>query len=170
MENGRPVGSKPLTVRRVVTGHDADGKSVIVSDAPAPQFHDRPIFAEIWNTSGSPARITAVEEREPNDRALQLSPPEGGTIIRVVEMPPGHRSAMHRTRTVDYGIVLTGQLYLVLEDSETLLHAGDVVVQRGTNHAWDNRSDAAARMVFILIDAQFSPELAAQLEDMVLVP
>jgi quercetin dioxygenase-like cupin family protein len=159
-----------VIVRRVVTGHDADAKSVILSDEPAPQFHDRQMFAEIWNTAGAPASITADERHEPNDRALQLAPPANGTIIRTVDMPPGHRSAMHRTQTIDYGIVLQGQVYLVLDDSETLLQPGDIVVQRGTNHAWDNRSDAPARMVFILIHAEFEPALQAQLRDMVLVP
>ena len=160
----------PPTVRRVVTGHDAQGKSIIVSDGPAPQFHERPIFAEIWNTAGSPARINALERHEPNDRPLQLGPPPNGSIIRMVEMPPGHRSVMHRTRTIDYGIVLQGEVYLVLEDSETLLHPGDVVIQRGTNHTWDNRSEQPARMVFILIDAEFDPELKAAVPDTALMP
>jgi|SRR5579859_510129 len=159
-----------LSVRRVVTGHDGDGKSVIVSDGPAPQVHDRAIFAEVWNTEGSPTRITAVAEREPNERSMQLGPPPQGSIIRVVEMPAGHRSAMHRTRTVDYGIVLEGEVYLVMEGTETLLHPGDIVIQRGTNHAWDNRSDAPARMVFILLAAEFAPELEASVPDMALVP
>jgi quercetin dioxygenase-like cupin family protein len=160
----------PLNVRRVVTGHNRDGKSVILSDGPAPQFHVRPIFAEVWNTEGSPTRVAAVEEHEPNERSLQLGPPPQGSIIRVVVMPAGHRSAMHRTRTVDYGIVLEGEVYLVMEGSETLLHPGDIVVQRGTNHAWDNRSDALARMVFILLAAEFAPELTASVPDMTLVP
>jgi quercetin dioxygenase-like cupin family protein len=159
-----------LRIRRVVTGHDEHGKSVIVSDGPSPQFHDRPIFAEIWNTAGSPTRIMPIEEHEPNQRDLRLGPPDRGSIIRVVEMAGGHRSAMHRTRTVDYGIVLEGEVYLVLEDSEARLQPGDVVVQRGTNHAWDNRSAAPSRMAFILLDAEFAPELAASLLDMVLVP
>jgi quercetin dioxygenase-like cupin family protein len=158
-----------LSVRRVVTGHDGNGKSVILSDAPAPQFHDRPIFAEVWNTEGSPTRITAVEEREPNQRDLQLGPPPQGSIIRMVEMPAGHRSAMHRTSSVDYGVVLQGEVYLVTEGSETRLHPGDMVIQRGTNHAWDNRSDAPARMVFMLLTAEFAPELVARVPDMTLV-
>src|SRR5207248_3293352 len=112
----------PLSVRRVVTGHDSNGKSVVLSDGPAPQYHDRPMFAEVWNTEGSPTRITAAEEREPNERSLQLGPPPHGSIIRVVEMAAGHRSAMHRTTTVDYGVVLEGEVFLVMEDSETLLH------------------------------------------------
>jgi len=82
----------------------------------------------------------------------------------------GQRSAMHRTRTIDYGIVLEGEVYLVLEDSEARLQPGDIVVQRGTNHAWDNRSDAPARMAFILLDAEFAPELQASVPFMALVP
>jgi quercetin dioxygenase-like cupin family protein len=160
----------PLSVRRVVTGHNRDGTSVILSDSPAPQFHERPIFAEVWNTEGSPTRITAAEEREPNERSLQLGPPPQGSVIRVVEMPAGHRSAMHRTRTVDYGIVLEGEVYLVMEGTETLLQPGDIVIQRGTNHAWDNRSDAPARMVFILLAAEFAPEVTASVGDVALVP
>ena len=154
----------------MVTGHDAAGRSVIASDGPAPQFHDRPIFAEVWNTEGSPTSITAAIDGEPNQRSLQLGPPPQGSIIRVVEMPAGHCSAMHRTRTVDYGIVLEGEVYLVMEGSETLLHPGDIVIQRGTNHAWDNRSAAPARMVFILLAADFSPELTATVPEMALVP
>jgi mannose-6-phosphate isomerase-like protein (cupin superfamily) len=70
---------------------------------------------------------------------------------------------MHRTQTIDYGIVLEGEIYLVLDDSETLLKPGDVVIQRGTNHAWDNRSAAVCRMAFVLIDGVFAPEVAALL-------
>ena len=62
---------------------------------------------------------------------------------------------MHRTETLDYGIVLEGEIYLVLDDSETLLKPGDVVIQRGTNHAWSNRSDRVCRMAFILLDGRF---------------
>jgi len=157
-------------VRRIVTGHDASGKSIVVADGPAPQPHDRAMFAEIWNTTGAPARITPTETHEPNERPLTIGPSPRGSIIRVVEMPPGHRSAMHRTRTIDYGIVLAGEPSLVLEDSETLLHVGDIVVQRGTNHAWENRGAAPARMAFILIDGVFAPELERSVRDMVLVP
>jgi len=63
---------------------------------------------------------------------------------------------MHRTETIDYGIVLSGEVYLVVEDGETLLRPGDVVVQRGTNHAWHNRSDQPSRMAFVLIDGRFN--------------
>jgi quercetin dioxygenase-like cupin family protein len=68
---------------------------------------------------------------------------------------------MHRTETIDYGIVLEGEIHLVLDDSEVRLEAGDVVVQRGTDHAWENRSAATTRMAFILVDGVFSDELRA---------
>jgi hypothetical protein len=71
---------------------------------------------------------------------------------------------MHRTATVDYGIVIEGEIYLVLDRSETLLRAGDVVIQRGTNHAWDNRGSTICRMAFVLIDGALTPELAALLD------
>jgi uncharacterized cupin superfamily protein len=72
---------------------------------------------------------------------------------------PGKHPMMHRTETVDYGIVLEGEIVLILDDAEVPLKAGDVVVQRGTDHAWANRSDQPARMAFILLDGAFSPEL-----------
>jgi uncharacterized cupin superfamily protein len=72
---------------------------------------------------------------------------------------------MHRTRSIDYGIVLEGEIYLILDDSEVLLRTGDVVVQRGTDHAWENRSDRVARMAFILVDGAFSAELRQILPD-----
>jgi quercetin dioxygenase-like cupin family protein len=90
-----------------------------------------------------------------------VTPPDpGGTIIRVVDLAPGSVSPMHRTESVDYGIVLSGEVHLVLDDgSETRLVAGDVVVQRGTDHAWENRTSAPASMAFVLVDGSFSDEL-----------
>jgi uncharacterized cupin superfamily protein len=72
---------------------------------------------------------------------------------------------MHRTRSIDYGIVLQGEIYLILDDSETLLRAGDIVVQRGTDHAWENRSDRLCRMAFILIGGEFDLSLRALLPE-----
>ena len=85
-----------------------------------------------------------------------MAPAPNGTTLRINEMPPGASSPMHRTQTVDYGIVLDGEVVLVLDDSETVLRAGDVVVQRGTSHRWENRSEAPARVAFILIDGAFA--------------
>jgi mannose-6-phosphate isomerase-like protein (cupin superfamily) len=172
--------------KRVVTGHDASGKAVVLSTDPPPHLRTstaRPGFwsADVWATEAMPAPIH--RSGEPTDRPHRLEPPEGGTVCRIVEFPPdatwigklagqgagqafgemwgggAHSGAagqphpmMHRTRTVDYGIVLSGEIHLVVDDGEVKLQAGDVVVQRGTNHAWSNRSDQPARMAFILID------------------
>ncbi|HWC83000.1 MAG TPA: cupin domain-containing protein [Pseudonocardiaceae bacterium] len=159
--------------RRVVTGHTADGKSVVVSDGAIPVTReiaeDGVAFHEIWNTEGAPAPITAVEPDEPTQRTLAVPPPPRGTKIRINEFAPGHlnqaglQSPVHRTASVDYGIVLEGQITLLLDDSEVTLRAGDVVVQRGTDHAWANRGEVPARVVFVLVDGEFDAELAASL-------
>ena len=159
--------------RRVVTGHTRDGVSVVVSDGPVPVSRELPedgvAFHEIWNTEGAPARIVAVEPDEPTARTLAVPPPTHGTKIRINDFLPGHlderglQSPVHRTASIDYGIVLSGEITLILDDSEVTLRAGDVVVQRGTDHAWANRGDVPARVVFVLVDAEFDDELAASL-------
>jgi len=169
------------TVRRIVTGHDASGKSVFVEDGPPPQFevrsNERVSYFELWNTGASPALIHAQEPVEPIARPIQLPPPPGGTIMRIIDVHPGNyrgmsprpdgrSSAMHRTKTIDYAICLEGEIYAVLDDSETLMRAGDVLIQRGTDHAWENRSDADCRMLFILIDAEFDRELTSLLPNL----
>ncbi|MGY1812602.1 cupin domain-containing protein [Blastococcus sp. SYSU D00820] len=159
------------TPRRVVTGHDDRGRSVVLSDGPPPVRREIPqagvSFVEVWNTTAMPAPVTAAEP-EPTERPLRVPPTPSGTVIRINEFRPGHltpqglQSPVHRTETVDYGIVLEGEIWLVLDDgAEVLLRAGDVVVQRGTDHAWANRSDAVARMAFVLVDGAFDPALAA---------
>jgi quercetin dioxygenase-like cupin family protein len=164
------MSSRP---RRVVTGHSPDGVSVVVSDGPVPVSREIPddgvAFHEIWNTTGAPAPLTAQEDVDPTERELAVPPPKHGTKIRINEFQPGHldelglQSPVHRTASVDYGIVLEGEITLVLDDSEVTLHAGDVVVQRGTDHAWANRSDAVTKVAFILVDGEFTPELLATL-------
>ncbi len=149
--------------RRVVTGHDEDGRSVVVTDEPTPTVNRRgeAAFFELWNTNAMPAPISALEPSEPTAREVVIFPRDNGTIVRVTTFPPGRRSPMHRTETIDYGIVLEGEVYLVLDDSETALHPGDVVIQRGTDHAWENRGDELARMVFVLVDGEFDDALKA---------
>jgi mannose-6-phosphate isomerase-like protein (cupin superfamily) len=173
-------------IRRVVTGHDKNGKAVVVSDGVTPVVHYAPLrpgysMNEVWTTYSSPAVID--QKGEPTDRPRSIQPPPNGNVCRVIEFPPeaswigdidpqkakeafaslGSGDAavhmekpphplMHRTKTVDYGIILSGEIYLVLDDSETLLKPGDVVVQCGTNHAWSNRSDKPCRMAFVLVD------------------
>lgn len=181
--------------RRIVTGHDQAGKSVVAIDSVLEPALDKPelgvAFFEIWNTAGSPARIDNGPDPTAG-RKLQIEPPKQGSIVRFVDFGPyqadkppmsremaqaafalvgsAHASTvkegsphpmMHRTESVDYGIVVEGEITLILDDgSETHLQAGDVVVQRGTDHAWENRSDKPARMAFILLDGAFSPEIA----------
>ena len=96
---------------------------------------------------------------DPAPAPLTVPPPPHGTKIRINELPPGVASPVHRTQTVDYGIVLSGEVVLTLDDSETVLHAGDVVVQLGTSHRWENRGAETARMAFILVDGGFTVEL-----------
>ena len=170
-------------VRRIVTGHDKHGHSVFLEDGPPPQFearsNERVTYYEIWNTQGSPAPITAIEAIEPNHRPLQLPPPPGGTIIRVIDIHPGNHtgmalrkdgrsSGMHRTGTIDYAVVMEGEIFAVLDDEERLMRTGDILIQRGTDHAWQNRSNRSCRMLFILIDGAFSDQLLALLPDMTL--
>src|ERR671925_240036 len=147
--------------RRIVTGHDASGRSVVLSDAPTPKTLDigSAAFHEIWITARTPAPIDA-EEPEPTDRPVRTPPPDNGVMVRFTEMAPGAESPMHRTETVDVGVVLEGETWLLLDDgSETRVGAGDAVVQRGTMHAWANRSDRPVRMVFAMIDGRIADEL-----------
>jgi quercetin dioxygenase-like cupin family protein len=152
----------PTVPRRVVTGHDASGNSVFLLDGPPPVVRTAPdgaYFFELWNTDSVPAPI-AANEPEPTERDLTVPPAPGGTKIRINEFPPGVVSPTHRTETVDYGIVLEGEVVLVLDhEAATVLKAGDVVVQRGTDHRWENRTERVARMAFILVDGAFAPEL-----------
>lgn len=149
--------------RRIVTGHDASGKSVILFDTPSPKTTDigTAAFHEIWVTEATPVQIPAGEP-EPTDRPIRVGPPANGVMIRFTDMAPGAESPMHRTETLDVGVVLEGETWLLLDDgSETRVGPGDAVVQRGTNHAWANRSDRNVRMVFVLVDATITDEVRA---------
>jgi mannose-6-phosphate isomerase-like protein (cupin superfamily) len=160
------------TTRRVVTGHDARGKSVVMSDGTPPQNHPMQgaaigaDFHEIWNEVDPIPELDSAAAREPNERPFTIMPP-AGHLLRILDVYPlkdgGRRTVMHRTRTVDYVVVIEGELTLILDDSEVTLKPGDVVVQRGTDHAWENRSDTIARAAFFHIDARFSEELLAKL-------
>lgn len=166
----------PRYARRVVTGHDENGKSVVWMDGTPPNIRNRGTgvdFIEIWNTQATPAPIRATEA-EPTDGPLVTPPPPMGSKIRFNDFFPGHidllppradgrHKMMHRTKSIDYGIVLEGEIWMILDDSEVLLKQGDVVVQRGTDHAWENRSDQVCRMAFILVDGEFDPALRAAL-------
>jgi mannose-6-phosphate isomerase-like protein (cupin superfamily) len=160
------------TTRRVVTGHDARGKSVVLSDGAPPQHHSMhglgigADFHEMWGDADAVPELNSAAAREPNERSFTIMP-AAGHLLRILDVYPlkdgGKRTAMHRTRTLDYVVVIEGELVLILDDSEVVLRPGDVVVQRGTDHAWENRSDTIARAAFFHIDARFSEELLAKL-------
>jgi mannose-6-phosphate isomerase-like protein (cupin superfamily) len=172
----RSVSSEEIAVtaptRRVVTGHDESGKSVVLSDGPPPQHHPMQgpgvgaDFFEMWSVPQAVPQLTSVEATEPNERAFKIMP-EAGHLLRIIDIYPpqdgGKRTVMHRTKTLDYVVVIEGEVVLVLDDSEVTLKKSDVVVQRGTDHAWENRSDKLARMAFFHIDAEFAAELLAKL-------
>jgi mannose-6-phosphate isomerase-like protein (cupin superfamily) len=123
-------------------------------------------FVEIWSASRSVPLLTSAEPRDPNERDFTIMP-VAGHLLRIIDIYPlaegGKRTVMHRTRTLDYVVVVDGEVMLILDDSEVTLRKSDVVVQRGTNHAWENRSDRRARLAFFHIDAEFSDELLAKL-------
>jgi naringenin degradation protein FdeH len=152
------MSAKP---RRIVTGHDASGKSVVLSDTPNPKMLDigTAAFHEVWITDRTPVEIGATEP-EPTDRPVRVPPPANGVTVRFTEMEPGAESPMHRTETVDVGVVIEGETWLLLDDgSETRVGVGDAVVQRGTNHAWANRSDRPVRMLFVMIDGTIADDV-----------
>jgi mannose-6-phosphate isomerase-like protein (cupin superfamily) len=170
-------------VRRVVTTIDAKDKAVVLFDGPTPHKKVRPhaqtVSRLLWVTDQTPADLSGSKDRAAVD--IGIMPPRGGSAFRIVEFPPEtaemrnldpntmHHSlgdgaprrglpprhpAMHRTRTVDYAIVMSGEIDMLLDDSEIHLKAGDVLVQQGTNHAWVNRGSEPCRVAFVLIDAK----------------
>jgi uncharacterized cupin superfamily protein len=150
-----------LQVRRVVTGHDANGKAVVVSDESLTAVPRRPGAAitgcEIWSTDGMP--VDNSRESDAAQRAGFVTRHNyvgsgQGTTCRITEFAPGHGRFPHRTETVDYAILLSGEIDLELDFDEVVhLKAGDVVVQRGTMHTWINKGAVPAVFAFILIDA-----------------
>jgi naringenin degradation protein FdeH len=176
----------PRSVRRVVTGHDAAGKAIVLRDGDAPNAKLREATGLtsilIWVTDESPADVSGSGDRA--DRDIGVAPPARGSIFRVVDFPPlgateidnaamlremglqrpdrdgGARSPlMHRTRSIDYAVVVSGEIDMLLDDSEVHLEAGDVLVQQGTVHAWVNRGAGTCRVAFVLIDAEAPPQL-----------
>jgi quercetin dioxygenase-like cupin family protein len=141
-------------IRRIVTGHDADGSAIVHSDSQlsAQQVpNDTAWFNKIWSTECWPSDNSDERDGAEQDSTLSNA---NGSVLRIVEMAPGHRSPMHRTPSLDYGIVLSGEIELELDDGRSvLLHSGDVVVQRGTIHAWRNPGAMPARMAFVLLSA-----------------
>ena len=170
-------------VRRVLTGHDDQGRSIFIADGPAPNVKEMSAMpglalTDLWETKGAPA--SNAGEGDAADRPVHLEPPKNGTILRIVEFPPdsawrnrtdgrdgfksigaGHAQdkasadpMMHKTSTVDYIIVLKGEIYALMETGEKLLRAGDILVQRGTNHSWSVRGNEPCIVAAVLVGAK----------------
>jgi mannose-6-phosphate isomerase-like protein (cupin superfamily) len=169
-------------VRRIVTGHDADCRSVVTFEGQTPSvlaFESVPgsAMTEVWITAETPAEVDS--DIDLSLRPVQLLPPANGSIFRIGQIAPisssgrsnaaqfkemgapqahtgeaGKNPAMHRTATIDYAVVLSGEIFLLLDDGEHKLGPGDCVVQRGTDHGWENRSNEVCILAFILIDAK----------------
>lgn len=141
--------------RRVVTGHDASGKPVIWTDGNATnhKFPSEKITSTLmWSTAESPTRNLSDEDE--GARILGSAPPANGSRFTMMEFQPGNAAHLHRTDTVDYVICVTGQIDMFLDDTRYItLRAGDVLIQRGTYHAWANRSDKPCRIAVVLLDA-----------------
>ena len=169
----------PQRHRRVVTGHDANGRSVVLFDGESPHSFllekaGSLQLTELWETRSAPADNSGSGDAADHERRIE--PSGGGSVFRIIEYPPDRvrlktlqpeaffpgmgataadaatrrHPGMHRTDTVDYCVVLSGEIYAVLDQGDVLLRAGDCLVQRGTNHAWSNRSDAPCSIAFVL--------------------
>jgi quercetin dioxygenase-like cupin family protein len=143
-----------FTTRRIVTGHDAAGRAVVASDQSLdaqPAGDDGAWFTRVWTTTSWPADNLDATDGARVESGLAAA---NGSVLRMVDLAPGHRSPMHRTQSLDYGIVLEGEVGLELDDGRIVnLAAGDVVIQRGTMHAWINRGSRHARVAFVLLGA-----------------
>jgi len=153
------VSDKPNypPIRRFVTGHDANNVAKVIMEGPATnaKFPSAgTVSTMIWSTDRTPADIAVGEKVEDlGARILGTAPPANGSRFAVIDFPPGNEPRMHRTETIDYVIVLEGEIEMDMDDSTVKMKAGDVMVQRGTNHAWVNRGTERARLAFVLIDA-----------------
>lgn len=144
-------------IRRVVTGHDAKNVAKVLIDGQATNNTGGSHGARrlMWCTDAMPADIAAGEGIEDmGARQLGTAPPPHGTRFTINDFPPGATGVMHRTETVDYCLVLAGEIDMAMDDSTIHLKAGDIVIQRGTHHAWINRGSEPARVAFVLIDAK----------------
>lgn len=159
-----PPAAHTRRFRRIVTGVDEAKRSVILTDGESPSIQtvaNTPTFVvtNLWQHDEVP-----VQNDGPADDGVSgdvaLNPPPGGSVFRMVEFPPdadwrdredGASNQIHATPSLDYALVIEGEIWAVLDEEETLMRPGDVLIQRGTRHAWSNRTDRAAVVAFILI-------------------
>ena len=167
------------STRRIVTGHDAQGKAVVLFDGALPaQPRGANGVTLLWVSLDFPVDAAAAADHA--QTTIGVPPPDNGTVFRIVEFAPAaahaapvdHHQVLrsmgidpatqgyarhlhtHRTRTIDYAVVLEGEIDMLLDDSEIHVSAGDVLVQQATNHAWVNNGTKPCRIAFILIDAK----------------
>jgi quercetin dioxygenase-like cupin family protein len=143
-----------LRVRRVITGHDAAGKAIVkVDEVSTNLFSGRPgaTGCNVWTTEGFPADNDGADDQGLRKVGTTLP---NGTIFRVLEFAPGLAARNHRTDSIDYIVVMSGEIDMELDDSSVHLKAGDVMVQRGTIHNWVNRGTAPCVLAVILLAAK----------------
>jgi quercetin dioxygenase-like cupin family protein len=143
-----------LQVRRVVTGHDQNGRALVSIDEISKNLvSGRPgqMGCVVWTTEGFPVDNTGSEDAGLRKSGTTL---KNGTVFRVVEFGPGVSPRNHRTDSIDYAVVISGEIDMQLDDSTVTLKAGDVLVQRGTIHNWINKTDKPCVIAFVLIDAK----------------
>ena len=144
----------PLQVRRVITGHDANGQAIVMIDEIAKNvFSGRPgaNATNVWTTQGFPVNNDGTSDEGQSKAGTTL---ENGTIFRIIEFAPGLAARNHRTDSIDYIVVIKGEIDMELDDSVVHLKAGDVMVQRGTIHNWVNRGTESCFLAVILIAAK----------------
>ena len=145
-------------IRRVITGHDGNNVAKVIREGTAMNTklpREGVASTLMWCSDAMPADISIGEDvKDMGARILGTAPPENGSRFIVMEFAPGVVSEMHRTETIDYIVMLEGEIDMDMDDSTVKLRAGDIMVQRGTNHAWVNRSKAPVRMAIVLLDAK----------------
>lgn len=157
-------------VRRIVTGHNAEGEAVIAADGQIQGTglaedagRTDAVFFALWATHEMPVDLSDEAMARQSDGSVTTIVGSGsGSVLRIGVLAPGTRSPMHRTESLDYGICLEGECAMELDGGETVtVRAGDVVIQRGTNHLWHNRGTVPCRFAWILLDAH-AVEIAGQ--------
>lgn len=143
-----------MNIRRVVTGHDGDGKALVAIDEvtrDVVSYRPGATIHNIWSTAKFPIDNTGTAD---GAKEITATTRADGTVFRVIEYGPGVAPRNHRTDSIDYAVVLSGEIDMELDDNRVVtLRAGDVLVQRGTIHNWVNRSNAPCVVAFVLIDA-----------------
>lgn len=152
------MSDQPQAIRRIVTGHDGDNLATVLHDGPAQNIRSsRPgqFTTMLWCTDRAPCDMpVGADAEDMGARILGTYPPVGGTRFMIAEYPPNNKPTMHRTETIDYIVVLSGKIDVEMDAGRTVtMQSGDVMIQRGANHAWINRYSETCRMAFVLVDA-----------------